>query len=62
MLEEPTIHCPYCGEAFAILVDCTGGNQQYVEDCFVCCQPILLTLTIATDGTLDGVDAAPENP
>ncbi|MDA3921336.1 MAG: CPXCG motif-containing cysteine-rich protein [Salinisphaera sp.] len=62
MLEEPVINCPYCGESFSTVVDCTAGNQQYVEDCFVCCQPIVLSITVAPDGSLDAVDAAPENP
>lgn len=61
MLEEPNISCPYCGETFTIVVDCTAGNQQYVEDCFVCCQPIVLSIAVAPNGELEGVSAAAEN-
>lgn len=61
MLEEPTVTCPYCGEPITVVVDCTAGNQRYVEDCFVCCQPIELAITVAADGSLAGIEAQPEN-
>ena len=33
--------CPYCGEAIDSYVDPGGGEQQeYIEDCAVCCRPI----------------------
>ncbi|MEJ2575413.1 MAG: CPXCG motif-containing cysteine-rich protein, partial [Gammaproteobacteria bacterium] len=28
--------CPYCGAAIELLVDLSGGSQQYVEDCSTC--------------------------
>jgi hypothetical protein len=32
--------CPYCGESVDVIVDSSGGEQQeYIEDCPVCCQP-----------------------
>ncbi len=40
MLEETWIDCPYCGEGFTTLVDGSGGSQDYIEDCPVCCRPI----------------------
>ena len=34
------VSCPYCGEVVTILLDPGGGPQQeYVEDCEVCCRP-----------------------
>ena len=36
-LTERTIGCPYCGEAISILVDESLPEQQYAEDCQVCC-------------------------
>jgi hypothetical protein len=38
--------CPYCGEALVAELDPSIGNQRYVEDCAVCCQPIVLTYTL----------------
>jgi hypothetical protein len=38
--DEGTYICPTCGEAIVIPLDPTGGEeQQYVEDCPVCCNP-----------------------
>jgi len=34
------IDCPYCGEIIEILVDDSAGEQDYYEDCSVCCRPI----------------------
>lgn len=61
MLEEPSISCPYCGEIITVVVDTTIGNQRYVEDCFVCCQPIVLSLTIDGNGQIESIEAEPEN-
>ncbi len=46
MLDEQTIYCPYCGEPFTSLLDMSAGSQEYIEDCQVCCQPILFKITI----------------
>ena len=48
MLESQDYHCPYCGEAVEALLDLSGGDQQYIEDCPVCCRPIQFDLQ--TDG------------
>jgi transcription elongation factor Elf1 len=40
MLTERHFPCPYCGERISMLLDLSTGNQQYVEDCEVCCRPI----------------------
>ena len=61
MIEEPTVGCPYCGEAITIVVDITAGSQRYVEDCFVCCQPIDLAIEIEPGGEIGSIDAQPEN-
>ena len=61
MIEEPSVACPYCGETITVVVDTTAGDQRYVEDCFVCCQPIVLTIVTDDAGELETVDAEPEN-
>jgi Cysteine-rich CPXCG len=41
MIEETIVHCPSCGEAVALAVDTSAGDEQeYVEDCAVCCRPM----------------------
>jgi hypothetical protein len=59
-LENKDIQCPYCWEWITVQVDCSVSRQQYVEDCQVCCQPILLTLQIDAEGWISA-DARPEN-
>ena len=44
MLEH--VACPYCGESFETAVDSSGGSQDYIEDCPVCCHPIEFHLEI----------------
>ena len=45
-LHESDICCPYCGEKITVLVDCSVQEQEYIEDCQVCCQPINFSVSI----------------
>jgi uncharacterized Zn finger protein len=39
--------CPSCGEPVTLLVDVTAGRRQaYVEDCWVCCRPMQVHVTV----------------
>ena len=49
-LSEETIGCPYCGETISVLVDHSLDEQEYVEDCQVCCQPIIFNVFIDNAG------------
>jgi hypothetical protein len=54
METEATVLCPYCGELNEIAIDPGSGRQQeYVEDCQVCCRPWRVTVTYLPDGTAD---------
>lgn len=59
-LEPASIQCPYCWEALEISVDPSVPEQEYVEDCQVCCQPIVIQARFDDNGELT-VTAAPEN-
>jgi hypothetical protein len=49
---ETAVSCPFCGEDFTLVVDCSvDGEQTYIEDCFVCCRPIQFGVDCA-DGEL----------
>jgi hypothetical protein len=40
MPAELTAQCPYCGEEVEVYADEVGAtDEQYVEDCPVCCRP-----------------------
>ncbi len=45
------VSCPYCGEASELLVDLAGGsNQEYVQDCQVCCRPWVVLVQLDWEG------------
>jgi len=48
MLEVEPYRCPWCGEPAEAVLDLSGGDQCYIEDCPVCCRPIVFELR--TDG------------
>ncbi len=59
-LETAFVQCPYCWEQIEVVVDCSVGNQEYVEDCSVCCRPIVLTVAIS-QGEVVGIEARSED-
>lgn len=58
LLESRQVQCPYCGEEIDLLIDCSISQQQYIEDCSVCCRPIGIQINI--DQAVD-VSVRPEN-
>ncbi len=59
MTTEAEVTCPFCGENFSIVVDCSVDHQTYIEDCFVCCRPITFQVH-CLDGELVQVQAIRE--
>lgn len=51
-LRPAQIQCPYCGEGLEILIDCSAGNQHYIEDCQICCAPIEIAVEVTESGQL----------
>ncbi|MDH3481256.1 MAG: CPXCG motif-containing cysteine-rich protein [Gammaproteobacteria bacterium] len=49
-LSERQIECPYCGESIDVLIDLSVPQQNYVEDCQVCCRPIDFSIDIGPNG------------
>jgi len=56
-----SVACPYCGESFETEIDTSAGSQEYVEDCYVCCRPIVFQLHVNDDGELTGLEVQREN-
>ncbi|MFN8063057.1 MAG: CPXCG motif-containing cysteine-rich protein [Vicinamibacterales bacterium] len=52
-MDAHTTSCPYCGESLEILVDESVRRQTYVEDCQVCCKPMVVRVTVHRDGEVD---------
>jgi len=51
-LSEMTISCPYCGESIDVLIDFEDMEQEYIEDCQVCCRPITFVASSSINGDL----------
>jgi transcription elongation factor Elf1 len=46
---EKKFKCPYCLEKISMLIDLSEeGQQQYIEDCEVCCQPIQVSFEVSS--------------
>lgn len=44
---EAQIQCPHCWQMLTVLVEPEPEAQEYVEDCQVCCAPILVKVELA---------------
>jgi hypothetical protein len=51
--------CPHCAQSSDTVVDPSqGASQSYVEDCQVCCRPLILRVGISGDEAW--IEASPE--
>ena len=51
-LDEQVIGCPYCGELIDVLIDHQEAGHEYIEDCQVCCRPIIFSINENEAGEL----------
>lgn len=56
MIRLQTVQCPYCGESFETNIDASAGSQEYIEDCQVCCRPIVFRVAADDDGNVTQVE------
>jgi hypothetical protein len=55
------VACPYCGELNEIGLDPgSGEEQEYIEDCQVCCRPWRVVVRYGADGSAN-VTLFPDN-
>ncbi len=47
-MDRKPIHvtCPACWQDCELDIDPTLGDQQFIEDCWVCCRPMNITVTL----------------
>lgn len=51
MTDEAVYVCNSCGEEIVVPIDITAGtDQEYVEDCPVCCHPNVIHVEFDEDG------------
>ncbi len=51
-LSQETVSCPYCGESIEVLIDPQETGHEYIEDCQVCCKPIIFNVEVDHAGDL----------
>jgi Cysteine-rich CPXCG len=51
LLQGQDATCPHCWETISLTLDLSVPEQSYVEDCPVCCKPMMVSYT-AADGEL----------
>ena len=51
------VACPFCAEPVLLQLDLTAGDQEYIEDCQVCCQPMLLRFSVV-DNELETLEVS----
>jgi Cysteine-rich CPXCG len=39
--------CPHCGEPITLTLDLSVPEQSYIEDCPVCCKPLIVSYSAA---------------
>ena len=37
--------CPHCLDKISMMIDTSVSNQDYIEDCETCCNPIQISYT-----------------
>ncbi len=47
------VFCPYCGETISLDIDCSVEMQSYIEDCQVCCRPIVVDVSVDEHGSAE---------
>lgn len=50
--------CPHCGETINLTLDLSVPEQSYIEDCSVCCRPMLVAYS-AVDGEIESLSVDP---
>ena len=46
LVTESALTCPWCGESTEVEVEPDLAEQEYIEDCQVCCHPIRVVVTL----------------
>ena len=60
LLQGHEATCPHCWETISLTLDLSVPEQSYIEDCPVCCRPMLVSYS-AADGELDALSVDPSD-
>lgn len=50
LLQTQYVGCPYCGESIEVIIEVLDESYEYIEDCQVCCRPIVFHVEISFSG------------
>jgi hypothetical protein len=53
LVETRSITCPHCWQSIEITLDLSEPEQTYIEDCSVCCRPIVIRVSSADGEVLE---------
>lgn len=51
-LQTVLLQCPNCWKQVEIVVDCQDAEQEIIEDCSVCCSPMVIAISAGDDDQL----------
>jgi hypothetical protein len=51
-VQTVTLQCPNCWELVEIVVDYSEAEQEIIEDCSVCCSPMVIAISTGDDEEL----------
>jgi hypothetical protein len=51
-LQTILLQCPNCWEQVEIVVDYLDAEQEIIEDCSVCCSPMVVMVSVGDDDAL----------
>ena len=51
-IEEQYFTCPYCYSKISMLIEAMSDKQEYIEDCEVCCRPIVIEFSLLDEGEI----------
>jgi hypothetical protein len=60
MIQGRDATCPHCWETINLTLDPSIAEQSYLEDCPVCCRPMIVSYS-AEDGEITGLTVEPSD-
>lgn len=58
-MEEYFYTCPYCFTEVSVIVDTSIKEQEYIEDCERCCNPIEFQIKVGSGQEIEYFSAEP---
>ena len=52
LIQGHNVTCPHCWESINVTLDLSVPEQSYIEDCPVCCKPMIVSYR-ASNGEVD---------